>query len=356
MKKLLALLLAVLMIIGMLAACSTNESKPEAETPTSNTENAPANPADTSSDDAVAGDMDYTKVPEDMTIGYINYTDALDTPMRFHQGVEKVCEENGIKVLYAEASGSETDMMAACDNFILQGVDLIVDSNWNVAGGSALVQKCNDAGIPLISIDTLYEGKNSYFVGVDNDYAGFLCGEAAAKYIGIKFGGEIDYVVVSYSANLESINGRTVNAIEGIRDAGYDVPDENFFKLECGNGDATQMAKQQMTDWLTAHPTGKVAVVAGNNEMALGFQAAIESQNRQDDCIMVSNGLDTNTEAVLRSKDPMWVAAIDYMADYYGETLVPLAIRLVNGERPEEIMHYVEIRYIDGDNFAEFYG
>ena len=358
MKKTLALLLAVLMIARMLSACSsTDTAAPAAEAKTEDaaqsaqTETPAAEaPADT------AAPADTTKAPEGMVLGYINYTDALDTPMRFHKGVEKVCEENGIKVLYAEASGSETEMMAACDNFILQGADIIVDSNWNVAGGSALVQKCNDAGIPLISIDTLYEGENSYFVGVDNDFAGYTAGEAAAKYIEKKFGGKVDNVVVSYSANLESINGRTTNAVAAIRDAGIDVPEDHYFELECGNGDATQMAKQQMTDWLTAHPTGTVAVVAGNNEMGLGFQAAIESQNRQDDCILVSNGLDANVEAIMESGSELWVAAVDYMPDYYGDTLVPLAIQLVNGERPSEIMHYVQIRYIDGDNFSEIYG
>lgn len=352
MKKILALLLAVLMIACMLSACSTTPSAPAAEAAaadeTSSTQTeAPAAAPETA---------DTTKAPEGMVLGYINYTDALDTPMRFHKGVEKVCEENGIKVLYAEASGSETEMMAACDNFILQGADIIVDSNWNVAGGSALVQKCNDAGIPLISIDTLYEGENSYFVGVDNDFAGYTAGEAASKYIEKKFGGKVDNVVVSYSANLESINGRTTNAVTAIRDAGIDVPEDHYFELECGNGDATQMAKQQMTDWLTAHPTGTVAVIAGNNEMDLGFQAAIESQNRQDDCIIVSNGLDANVEAIMKSGSELWVAAVDYMPDYYGDTLVPLAIQLVNGERPSEIMHYVQIRYIDGDNFSEIYG
>ena len=343
MKKLIALLLALVMVLG-LVACGNNDAAGD---------NAAAN-NDAAADDNAAADPN--KAPEGMTIGYINYTDALDTPMRFHQGVEKVCEENGIKVLYAEASGSEVDMMSACDNFILQGVDLIVDSNWNVAGGSALVQKCNDAGIPLISVDTLYEGDNSYFVGVDNDGVGVLAGEAAAKYIEKKFGGQIDYVVASFSASLGAINTRTTNGIVGIREAGYDVPDENYFELECGAGDATQMAKQQMTDWLTAHPDGTVAIIAGNTEMGLGFQAAIESQNRQDDCILISCGLDANVEAVLEEGSDLWVAAIDFMADYYGETLVPLAIRLVNGERPEEIMHYVQIRYIDGDNYAEYYG
>lgn len=304
---------------------------------------------------AFADEADYTKVPEGMTVGYINYTDAADTPYNFHKGIEDLCVENGIEFLYAEASGDAEAMMSACDNFILQGADIIIDSNWNLAGGSALVQKCNSAGIPLISIDTYYEGPNSYFVGVNNDAAGVLSGVAAVKYINEKFGGKVDYVVASYSAALEGINVRTTNAIKGIREAGIEVPDENYFELECGTGDATQMARQQLTDWLTAHPTGTVAVIGGNCEMCLGFQAAIESQNRADDCIIVSHNCDASAQSAISAGSTLWVAAVDYMPYYYGQTVMPLAVRLVNGERPEEVMHYVEIRYIDVDNFAEVF-
>ncbi len=304
---------------------------------------------------AIAEEIDYTVVPEGMTMGFINYTDSIDTPHNFHLGIEDWCNEHGITLLYAEAKGNAEDMMSACDNFLLQDIDILVDSNWNLAGGSALVQKCNAAGIPLISIDTLYEGENSYYVGVNNEGVGKLSGEAAVNSINEKFGGKIDYVVVSYSAALEGLNVRTTCAIDGIREAGIEVPDENYFELECGTGDATQMARQQMTDWLTAHPVGTVAVVGGNCEMCLGFQAAIESQNREADVVMVSHGCDISAQAALKSHSKLWVAAVDYMAYNYAETLMPLAVRLVNGEKIEEPMHYVQNRYIDASNYEEIF-
>lgn len=129
-----------------------------------------------------------------------------------------------------------------------------------------------------------------------------------------------------------------------------------MIELECGTGDATQMARQQLTDWLTAHPTGTVAVVGGNCEMCLGFQAAIESQNRAADCVIVSHNCDTSAQAAIEAGSDLWVAAVDYMPYYYGETAMPLAVRLANGERPEDVMHYVQIRYIDKDNYSEIFG
>ena len=143
-------------------------------------------------------ETDYTQVPEGMLVGFINYSDTLDSGRMIHEGIEKWCEENGVELLVADADGDETNMMTICDNFILQGVDIIIDFNFNPAGGSALVFKCNTAGIPLISLDWLYEGENSYYVGIDNNEAGLVGGEAAVKYVEKKFGGEVEYAPIRH--------------------------------------------------------------------------------------------------------------------------------------------------------------
>lgn len=304
---------------------------------------------------AYAEETDYTKVPDGMTVGFINYSDTLDSGRLIHEGMQKWCDENGVELLVADASGSESKQMSICDNFILQGADVIIDFNFNPAGGSALVFKCNQAGIPLISLDWYYEGEGSYYVGVDNEYAGYLGGEAAEKYIDQKFDGEIDYVVCNYAAALDIIKGRTMNAIKALERDGYDITDDCLFPLECGAGDATQLAKEQMTDWLTGHPQGKVLCMAGNDEIALGFISAIESQNRGADALVVSHGCEVPSRTAIKNNDPVWVATVDYMQYYYAETCMPLAVRLVNGEKIEDSHQYVELRVIDGDNILEYY-
>ena len=328
MKKLIALLLALVMVIG-LVACGAKA--PAADAPAE-----------------AEGEFD----PSGKKIGYIIYSNANESAYMYYAGLEKLCKEAGIEVLCTESNGDAEAMMKACDNFILQGVDAIVDSSWNAGGGAALVQKCDDAGIPLISIDVYYEG-SSYFVGVNNEAVGVVGGEAAAKWAQKKFGDDLDYVVVAYAAALESINARTTNALAGVRDAGYDIPDDHYFQLECGTGDTTQLAKQQMTDWLTAHPDGNMVCVASNAEAALGFQSAIESQNRGDSCIIVSSGYDTPAKAAISAGDTVWCAAVDYMGLHYGDTAFPLLLKLLAGERPEEPFWYVQTRFVDLDNYAE---
>ena len=79
---------------------------------------------------AYAEETDYTKVPEGMVVGFINYTDASDTPYNFHKGIADWCDANGVELLYAEASGDAEAMMSACDNFILQQADGSADKGF----------------------------------------------------------------------------------------------------------------------------------------------------------------------------------------------------------------------------------
>ena len=43
------------------------------------------------------------------------------------------------------------------------------------------------------------------------------------------------------------------------------------------------------------------------------------------------------------------------MQSNYAETCMPLAVRLVNGEKVEDVYSYVHPRFIDADNIYEFY-
>ena len=370
MKKILALILAAVMMLSFVACSESQttegngaasepasaESKSGETAATSEAASAAASTATSSATSAAAsaaasGTENFD--PAGKKIGYIIYSNANESAYMYYSGLEKLCKDAGIEVLSTESNGDAESMMSACDNFILQGVDAIVDSSWNAGGGSSLVKKCNDAGIPLISIDVYYEGDNSYFVGVNNEAVGVVGGDAAAKWAKKKFGDKLDYVVVTYSASLESINARTTSALQGVRDAGYDIPDDHYFQLEIGTGDTTQLAKQQMTDWLTAHPEGTMVSVTGNAEAALGFESAIESQNRGDDCIIVSSGYDTAAKSAIGSGDKVWCAAVDYMGLHYGDTAYPLLLKLLAGERPTEKFWYVQTRFVDSENYAE---
>ena len=301
-------------------------------------------------------ETDYTAVPEGMVVGFINYSDTLTAGILVHQGMTRWCEENGVKMIVADADGDAAKQAAACDSFILQGVDAIVDFNFNPAGGTYLVEKCNEAGIPLISIDLQYQGENSYYCGVNNAEAGEIAGKAAADKAAVKFGDKgVDYLVATVAISLESVNQRTTSSYDGMTAAGYEFPEGHYIELECGTGNATALAEQQCKDFLTAHPDSTVVFVLGNDDVATGMLSAIESQNRQDDCMIITCGCELPSQAWLKADNDVVLASVDFMFTHYADTIMPLAVRLVNGDPSCEVLNFVQLGYLDSSTINEAY-
>lgn len=305
-------------------------------------------------------ETDYTAIPEDMVVGFINYSDTLTAGVLVHQGMTRWCEDNGVDMIVVDADGDAAKQIAAVDSLILQGVDVVVDFNFNPAGGTYLLEACKTAGIPLISIDLQYKTEefgNSYYAGVNNAEAGEIAGKAAGDKAIQKFGegAKIDFVVPTYSVSLESVNDRTMKAYEGLLAAGFEIPEENLVPLEIGTGNATDLSLRQATDFLTAHPGAKIVFVCGNDDAASGFLSAVESQNRQDDCIIITLGCELPSQAWLKANDEVVLASVDFMFTKYADTIMPLAVRLVNGDTTCEELNYVQLGYLDAATVAEVY-
>ena len=181
-RKILIVLLAMLLIVSAVgcAAKQPAETAAPAETKT----DAPAEPAQTEETGAYV-------------IGFNNYNMGSDFPQQLYAGLEAAAAEAGVEIMYAEAAGDPQKMVSNIDAFITAGVDLIVDFNFNPEVGVTLVQMCDEAQIPLISIDCYYEG--AYFFGVNNLLAGKTAGAFAAELVADKWDNSFDELVLEFN-------------------------------------------------------------------------------------------------------------------------------------------------------------
>ncbi len=334
----------------LLAGCKTTTPVEEA-----NNDDSSMTEDDTDNSSTDTLENDEAEQAEPILVGFINYSDDIDATRLVHEGMQKKADELGIEMLYATAKTDAAQMISNADNMILQGVDVLVDFNFNMGGGAALKEKCDAAGIPLISIDMNY-GEGTYYAGVSNQLAGEFSGEGAVEFINEKFGGEIEYLVISVGNALgEEINKRTRGAADAIRAAGIDLPAEKVIEIETGSGDTTQLATQQTTDFLTAHPDAtKVLFIGGNDQNGLGFQAAIINQNREDDCLIVTHGCEAPARLALHENDPVWVGSVDYQFEKYADTVFDIIMKLMAGEEvPQE--SFVKLAFVTADNINDFY-
>jgi ribose transport system substrate-binding protein len=87
------------------------------------------------------------------------------------------------EVVFADAAQDNAKQVAAVENFLQQGIDLLIISPNEAAPLTDVVAKAYDKGIPVIMLDRKVNGdKFSMWIGADNKLIGKTAGEFAAKW------------------------------------------------------------------------------------------------------------------------------------------------------------------------------
>lgn len=327
-RKLWSVILAAAMTLMLLAGCSTK------------------GPAESGGDDGEE---------EQIVIGYNAYGDTSDFSKRLTEGFIEQAEAAGMKVLRADTEGDATKATQNVDTFLQQGANVIVDSSWVVSACESVADKCEEAGVPCVIIDIYVENESAYYMGIDNNEVGITTGTGAAEWINENWDGELDYVLISFNESFgEGVRPRVSAVIDGLKENGVTVDENNVAWVDPQSSDAAVTCKQLGTDFLTAHPdSSKILMVGANDEMAQGLLAAAEASGRTDDCILVSNDLTTMGISSLY-QDNIWLGSTAFFPENYGDTLVPMIEKIMNGEETEKEA-YTEIKFVDRNNIADYY-
>ena len=114
-------------------------------------------------------------------IGYSNMQRAEDFFITVADGLAKAAEENNVKLEETIANRDAVLMTQNIEAFLMKDVDMVIDFNVLAETGSEMAARCAEKGVPMISIDCLYDG--AYFFGVDNYGAGTALGEGTIEFV-----------------------------------------------------------------------------------------------------------------------------------------------------------------------------
>ncbi|MDD5659186.1 MAG: sugar ABC transporter substrate-binding protein [Actinomycetota bacterium] len=298
-----------------------------------------------------------TKTAKTWKIGFNNYGDSHEFCAKVSAGIREEAKKAGVELEYTEAMMDGAKMIANTQTLIDKGCDLIIDFNWIPEVGVTMLKMCNDAGVKLISMDTVYEG--TYYFGANSYKAGQVLGEYMSGLIKEKWNGKIDaFVGLYYLAGGDIVMDRVKGCEDYLKDAeGIEFPSDDMnFLFDAGSSDQTVNCKQKATDFLTAHPDLKhIVFVTHNDESGAGVFAGIEASAREADCLLGSTGGDTPFQDHIRAGGgDVWVASSAFAPEKYGAQVIPMAIDILEGKDvPMEV--YLEHFVINKDNLDEYY-
>src|SRR5260221_3230117 len=215
------------------------------------------------------------------------------------KGAQEMANKLGVKLLVdGPAQFSATLQAPIVDAYIAKKVDVMIIAACDKQAMIAPLQRANDAGIKVISVDT-FIGDGNYtsgpvtfplsYIGSDNVQGGKIAGEALIKAIGNKGGIYIENVTPGISTTDQRQQGceQAIQATNGV----VTLVGSNY------DNDSAATASQQVSALLSSSKGAQVNGIFGTNLFsAEGSAQAVKNANKQGQ-IKIAN-FDAPQEAI----------------------------------------------------------
>ncbi len=245
------------------------------------------------------------------------------------KAVEEKAKELDVTLIESDGQGKAEVQISQVENFIAQHVDAILLIPFDKEGCAPAVQKAVAAKIPLVVFNaqvTNVELANTY-VGSDDMEAGRI----EMQYIADLLKGKGNIAII-HGPNGHSAE---VQRTEGNKEILKKYPDIKVLFEQTANWDRAQ-ALSLTENWLQ---TGKPlnAIVAQNDEMALGAYKAIEAAGKAKDIPVI--GIDAIADALKSVKEGKMAATVFQDAHGQGATAVEMAVKILKGEQVPKVVN-----------------
>lgn len=319
-KRWLSLLLVLAMTASMLIGCSTGAEES-------------------------AGGEEKTKKAKDgnYTIGCtVYYMTEFVTLMV--EGMEKKAKELGCDLVMLDAQNDAQNQITQVENLIAQDVDIIVVAAVDSDAIVPAIDMCESAGIPLVGVNMLINTDEAYhYVGPDDVLAGELEMQNAIDAIGGKGNVVILEGPIGQSAQLQRLEGN-MNVLKK-----YEGKVE-LLAQQTANW-SREEALSLVENWIETFG-GKIdAVVAQNDEMALGAIQALEAAGVKDDVVVTA--VDAIKDGCNAVKEGKLLGTVYQDAALEGQEAIQKAYDVLEGKVTEKKLDYIDMPWITTENVDE---
>jgi len=231
-------------------------------------------------------------------------------------------QKNGIDVVTGDAKGDPNEQLKIVENFITQGVDAILIHVVDQTIAPTITKECLAANIPLVYFNrkpddsALSAGK---VVAVASPEV--VAGNLEAEFVAKKLGGKGNVAILMGTMGTAPQIGRT----QGTKDVIAKYPGMKVVREQTANF-ARPDGLSVTEDWLNSDV--KIdAIIANNDEMALGAVLALEAKNMKNKVIVT--GVDATSDALKFIADKRLDMTVFQNGAAQGRGAVQTAIKLI---------------------------
>lgn len=315
MKKIAAMLLAVIMVFGFTACGGTGTDTPAADTP-----------EDTQGTDAPQAAGMISEEEASIKIGITSQTMKEKTYRDMMAGAEERAIEKGVYMEWQPCDLDASKELDIIHNYITRGFDVIAIEPVNGTVSVEMAQACVDAGVPFISLEVDFEGENMPDILVSGDFYGI--GQAKVdKFVEVFGDGPANIVLMDGTLGDSVATAVHNGAVDQLKN----YPQITVVHQEWCPDWARDFAMTTMQNVL-AKTTDIQGVISANDAMGVGAYNACEEIGIEKDVIFVS--MDDDEDAVMLMQKGIKYYSVDKNSKLYGTKVIDAAISLANGEEP----------------------
>lgn len=278
-----------------------------------------------------------------LKIGFSNC--SQDTPFFANMTpiIQDYAKEKEISVVSLNADNDIAKQNKDIQDLISQGINILIINPVNEDGPSAGIKACQDAHIPVITVDKNVKEGNIAWVGRDNKEMGRLVGERLIKLLG---GDNATGTVLEIQGTAGSTT--MMNRRDGFHEALKKAPHLKIVQSAYCDYDRSK-AIPATQDLLQANKD-VVAIFGHNDDMALGAEQVCEERGLTN--IKVC-GVDGLMEAVLQIQKGKYACTASNDPVSLGQTAVDTAIKVFKGEKVDKFVDAGTV-VIDASNVDKY--
>lgn len=255
----------------------------------------------------------------------------------------KAAELGDVDVVYTDGKEDITIQLSQVENFIAQGMDSMIVCPTNGDAAKSISDAAIKAGISIVYLNRkpteLPEG--TYYVGSDERTAGQIQG----KFIAEKLQGKGQVGVIMGLPGLDN----TVKRTEGVKDILKDYPEMDVTREQTGRW-MRDLGMSVAENWITSGDN-MAAIIANNDDMALGAVAALEASNMKDKVLVM--GIDATPDALAFMKDGRLDATVfqDPIGQGAGSLMVAYNLAM---KQPVEKETWIPFELVTPENYKDY--
>lgn len=285
-------------------------------------------------------DSDSKESDGKVKIGITLYSLKNEFTVRIANAAEKKAKELGAELVVYDGNYDPSTQISQVETMISDGCKGIILNPQDAEACAPCVDKAVEAGIPVVGVNTRVESdKLTSYVGSQDVTAG----EMEMQKIADTLGGKGKIVIIEgpmgQSAQIERRQG-----IQNVLDK---YPDIEVLAEKTANWSRSE-GMTVMENWLQAFDQID-AIVAENDEMALGAKEAVKAAGKDIPAV----GVDGITDALNAVESGDLLVSIFQDGAGQGSKAVEVLMDAVNGKKVEK-NYWIDFEEVNKDNVADF--